>query len=147
MARNLPDTIKYQIRQRAQGLCEYCHALEEWQYVRFTIDHIQPRSQGGSDDLNNLALACFHCNRKKYDKTSAIDPKTGIESQLFNPRCHLWAEHFIWSSDQLQLLGLTSIGRATVVALECNRDRLVSIRAADIAINRHPPTNDPVQTR
>jgi HNH endonuclease len=147
MARNLPDTIKYQIRQRAQGLCEYCHALEEWQYVRFTIDHIQPRSQGGSDDLNNLALACFHCNRKKYDKTSEIDPETGIESQLFNPRRNLWAEHFIWSSDQLQLLGLTSIGRATVVALECNRDRLVSIRAADIAINRHPPTNDPVQTR
>jgi HNH endonuclease len=145
MAHNLPDIIKDQIRQRANGLCEYCHALEEWQYVRFTIDHIQPRSQGGSDDLNNLALACFHCNRKKYDKTSEIDPETGIESQLFNPRRNLWAEHFIWSSDQLQLLGLTSIGRATVVALECNRDRLVSIRAADIAINRHPPTNDPVQ--
>ena len=146
MARNLSEAIKDQIRQRANGLCEYCHAIEEWQYVRFTIDHIQPRSQGGSNDLNNLALACFHCNRKKYDKNSAIDPKTGIESQLFNPRYDRWDEHFIWSSDRLRLLGLNPIGRATVLALECNRDRLVSIRVADIAINRHPPANDPVQT-
>jgi hypothetical protein len=145
MARNLSEAIKDQIRQRANGLCEYCHAIEEWQYVRFTIDHIQPRSQGGSDDLKNLALACFHCNRKKYDKNSAIDPETGIESQLFNPRYDCWDEHFIWSSDRLRLLGLTPIGRATVLALECNRDRLVSIRVADIAINRHPPANDPVQ--
>jgi len=144
MARNLPEAIKDQIRQRANGLCEYCHAIEEWQYVRFTIDHILPRSQGGSDELKNLALACFHCNRQKYNKNSAIDPETGRESNLFSPRCDRWDEHFIWSSDRLQLLGLTPTGRATILALECNRDRLVSIRAADIVVNRHPPQNDPI---
>ncbi|GMU79788.1 MAG: hypothetical protein AMXMBFR46_25770 [Acidimicrobiia bacterium] len=27
-----------------------------------TIDHVVPRSQGGSHELGNLRLACWHCN-------------------------------------------------------------------------------------
>jgi len=146
MARNIPETLKAQIRQRANGLCEYCHAIEKWQFVQFTIDHIVPISQGGSNDLENLALACFHCNRKKYVKSSAIDPETGIETALFNPRRDRWQDHFVWSSDKLQILGITPTGRSTVNALECNRDRLISIRIADLAVNRHPPTDDPIQS-
>ncbi len=80
MARNISETLKSQVRQRANGLCEYCHAIEKWQFVQFTIDHVMPVSQGGSNNLQNLALACFHCNRKKYVKSSAIDPETGIVS-------------------------------------------------------------------
>ncbi|NJL91914.1 MAG: HNH endonuclease [Coleofasciculaceae cyanobacterium SM2_1_6] len=145
MVRNLSEIIKSQVRERANGLCEYCHAIEKWQFVQFTIDHILPISQGGTDELDNLALACFHCNRQKYTKTSAFDPETGIETALFNPRCDRWQDHFVWSNDKLQLVGISSIGRATVNALGCNRDRLISIRSADIAIDRHPPISDPVQ--
>ncbi|HLO84032.1 MAG TPA: HNH endonuclease [Nostocaceae cyanobacterium] len=36
--------------------------------------------------LDNLALACFHCNRQKSDKITAIDPESGLEFPLFNPR-------------------------------------------------------------
>lgn len=25
-----------------QELCEYCHALERWQHVQFTVDHVIP---------------------------------------------------------------------------------------------------------
>lgn len=28
-------------------------------------DHIIPRSEGGSDDLNNLVLSCFRCNQER----------------------------------------------------------------------------------
>lgn len=31
------------------------------------IDHIQPKSAGGSDDESNLALACSFCNLAKQD--------------------------------------------------------------------------------
>jgi 5-methylcytosine-specific restriction endonuclease McrA len=45
----IPEIIQAQIRQRANYLCEYCHASEQWQYVRFTVDHVIPLAQGGVD--------------------------------------------------------------------------------------------------
>lgn len=43
----LSERIQAEVRERAQGLCEYCHASEQWQYVQFTIDHVIPLSMGG----------------------------------------------------------------------------------------------------
>lgn len=36
-----------------------------------TVEHILPRSQGGSDEMENLAAACLHCNNKRG--TSGIE--------------------------------------------------------------------------
>ena len=143
--RKIPEDIQNQVRQRANYLCEYCHASEQWQYVTFTIDHVIPLTTSGVDTLDNLALACFHCNRKKSGKTTAIDPQSGTEVPLFNPRQYSWNEHFIWSVDGLLIIGLTPIGRATVTALALNRKRVINIRAADKAVGRHPPVGDPIQ--
>ncbi|MEB3336911.1 MAG: HNH endonuclease signature motif containing protein, partial [Leptolyngbyaceae bacterium] len=135
---------QHQVRQRASELCEYCHASEKWQYVLFTVDHLIPLSQNGQNTLENLALACFHCNRRKSAKTTAVEPDSGLEVPLFNPRKSLWGEHFIWSVDGLLMLGLTLTGKATIAALNLNRDRIVNLRAADKAIGRHPPVGDPI---
>ncbi|HEY9600982.1 MAG TPA: HNH endonuclease [Allocoleopsis sp.] len=143
--RKIPEDIQNQVRQRANYLCEYCHASEQWQYLAFTIDHVIPLTIGGADTLDNLALACFHCNRKKSGKTTAIDPQSNTEVPLFSPRQHSWSEHFIWSADGLSIIGLTSIGRATVTALALNRERVINIRAADKTVGRHPPAGDPIQ--
>ena len=143
--RKNPEDIQKQVRQRANYLCEYCHASEKWQYVAFTIDHVIPLTTSGADTLNNLALACFHCNRKKSGKTTTIDPQSSTEVPLFNPRQHSWSEHFIWSADELFIIGLTPMGRATVTALALNRERVINIRAADQAVGRHPPVGDPIQ--
>ncbi|MEG4573330.1 HNH endonuclease signature motif containing protein [Microcoleus sp. N3A4] len=64
----IPENIQNQVRQRANCLCEYCHASAQWQYVEFTIEHIISLTKNGTNDIDNLALACFHCNRKKSDK-------------------------------------------------------------------------------
>ena len=82
----IPEVVQNQVRQRASYLCEYCHASEQWQYVCFTVDHIIPLALGGFDNLENLALAFFHCNRRKSAKTTAIDPESGLEVALLNPR-------------------------------------------------------------
>lgn len=144
--KKISDLVKHQVHRRADGLCEYCHASEKWQYVRFTIDHVIPISLGGSDDLENLALACFHCNRRKWNYTQAIDPESRQKVELFNPRLALWSEHFIWSGDRLSIIGLTPTGAATIVALDLNRERIILIRSADVEIGRHPPDIDPVQS-
>jgi hypothetical protein len=143
----IPETIQAQVRQRAKYLCEFCHADEMWQYVRFNVDHVMPLSLGGDDSLANLTLACFHCNRRKTNRLTAIDPESATEVAIFNPRQDKWREHFIWSVDGLLIVGVTAIGRATVVALVLNRERVRPIRAADREIGRHPPFDDPIQTR
>lgn len=130
------------MRERAGGLCEYCHASERWQYVEFTIDHVIPMAAGGTSDLSNLALVCFACNRRKSDRSIAMDPETASSHRLFNPRSDHWNEHFAWAANGLALVGASSVGRATVEALELNRDRLKQIRAADLAVGRHPPPGD-----
>ncbi len=41
--------------------CAYCGATK----VPLNIDHIRPRSRGGSDRVSNLTLACIPCNQAK----------------------------------------------------------------------------------
>lgn len=142
----ISDALQAQVRQCANYLCEYCHASEQWQYVSFTVDHVVPVSLGGINNLDNLALACFHCNRRKTNRLTAIDPQSGEETSLFNPRQNRWDEHFIWSRDGRLIIGLTRTGRATATALAFNRDRVIAIRVADLEVGRHPPANDPIQT-
>ena len=143
--RKIPVELHKQVRRRAHSLCQYCQTSEQWQYVGFTVDHIIPVARGGTDTPNNLALACFHCNRRKGQSITGLDTESGEEVPLFHPRKHVWSEHFIWSADRLYIIGLTPIGRATVEALELNRERAIRIRAADVAVERHPPIDDPVQ--
>jgi hypothetical protein len=140
----LPAELREQVRKRAEYLCEYCHTSERWQYVRFTLDHVVPLGEGGKDTLENLALACFHCNRRKSNKQTAT-LQSGLAVPLFNPRTQLWSEHFCWSTDGLLVLPQTPVGRATVALLELNRERILKIRRADVEVGRHPPVTDPVQ--
>ena len=55
------------IGERARYRCEYC-GLDILgsadNYKMWENDHIVPRSQGGTDDLDNLALSCLICNQK-----------------------------------------------------------------------------------
>ena len=134
------------MRQRAEHLCEYCHTSEDWQYVRFTIDHFIPVSDGGTNAPDNLALACFHCNRRKADKREAFDHVTKQTIALFHPRRTYWCEHFMWSADKLHIIALTATGQATIELLQLNRERNLHIRQADVSVNRHPPADDPVES-
>jgi 5-methylcytosine-specific restriction endonuclease McrA len=62
------------VRQRAQFRCEYCHYPELLSSAPLSIDHIQPQSLDGSDDFNNLALACRRCNERRYNVAAGLHP-------------------------------------------------------------------------
>ena len=91
--------------------CEYYHYPEFLSSALLSIDHIQPRSLSGSDDLSNFALACRRCNERRYNFTSGIDPETKAEVALFSPRVQQWSDHFIRSVDALQIINKTTAGR------------------------------------
>ena len=130
------------MRERAGLRCEYCHALETWQYVEFTVEHLVPLVAGGGGTPENLALACFACNRRKWDRCHGTDPETKLTARLYDPRKDVWNDHFTWSSTGVEIIGVTDIGRATVAALEMNRERALRIREADVLLGRHPPETD-----
>ncbi len=137
-------SLRQIVRERAASLCEYCHASEKWQVVEFSVGHIDPE---GSNDLENLALACCHCNRYKSNKTTVISISIGREIPLFDPRTMNWADHFIWSEDHLSILPMSEIGQSTIEILRFNRPRIISIRYDDVLIDRHPPKGDPIRKR
>jgi 5-methylcytosine-specific restriction endonuclease McrA len=45
--------------------CTYCSS--SLKYNEATIDHITPKSKGGSNAMENLCIACQPCNSKKAD--------------------------------------------------------------------------------
>lgn len=53
------------IFERDGGACVYCGATGDG----LELDHVLPRSRGGSDLPDNLALACQTCNRSKGART------------------------------------------------------------------------------
>lgn len=136
------------VRSRASFLCEYCHSAEESSSTLFTIDHILPRSMGGGDEVENLALACHRCNNNRYNFITGTDPETEQEVALFNPRQQQWFDHFIWSADGLEIIGITPTGRGTCDRLDLNDQyhnerAIIKARRLWVRAGWHPPSSDP----
>lgn len=55
----------------------FIHHKHNWECVncgcgiihKLTVDHIKPKSKGGTNDVNNLQTLCFKCNQEKADLT------------------------------------------------------------------------------
>lgn len=142
--------LRKQVRKRADYLCEYCHSSEEASTSQFTLDHLQPVSLGGSDELMNLALACHRCNTRRYNFVTGVDPETDSIVSLFNPRIYLWNEHFVWSCDCLKIVATSAIGRATCKRLDMNDEEhdegaIVKARRLWLKGGWHPPSADPIE--
>jgi hypothetical protein len=133
-------SLRNAVRDRAHNHCEYCVCPADYSPDSFTIDHTQPRQSGGPNTFDNLAWACQGCNGSKYTRTTFIDPETQQETPLFNPRQQAWSDHFQWSPDRTQMLGLTACGRATIVALKLNRPNVMNLRRLLANAQLHPPT-------
>jgi hypothetical protein len=127
------------VRTRALGHCEYRQTSERVTGLRCQVDHIIPVSQGGATAEENLCLACSACNGHKQARSAGVDPQTGETVALYNPRQHMWRQHFAWSDDGAEIIGLTSTGRATVVALEMNDPLMVTARSLWVGVGVHPP--------
>ncbi|MBT9166735.1 MAG: hypothetical protein DDT19_00059 [Syntrophomonadaceae bacterium] len=55
--------LRFEVFKRDGFQCAYCGKCPP--EIMLEIDHVEPKSQGGTDDINNLITACFDCNRGK----------------------------------------------------------------------------------
>ncbi|MCW5850461.1 MAG: HNH endonuclease [Anaerolineae bacterium] len=129
------------VAKRARDCCEYCRSQERYSPDTFSIEHIIPRQLGGPNTLENLALACQGCNSYKAAKITGYDPMTNKQAPIFHPRLQRWQDHFMWDEDFTQVIGVTSIGRATVRELHLNRPGLVNLRRVLVKLGEHPPVD------
>jgi len=79
--------VREYLLEKWNRACAYCGARN----VPLEIEHIQPRSRGGSDRVSNLTLACDRCNKRKGNKSIeeflAHDPKrlAQVKAQAKSP--------------------------------------------------------------
>jgi len=133
----IPAELRRQVTERAGGRCEYCGLAQEGQEATFHVDHVIPVSEHGSTELVNLALACVSCSLRKGARRSSLDPHTGRDVQLFHPRTDRWGDPFAWKG--VKIIGKTDVGRATVSALQLNRELILAIREEETVAGRFPP--------
>ena len=76
--------------EREQGCCIYCsiHASK----AKMEIDHVVPKSKGGTDSLNNLVLSCNACNQAKGNQDVQTYLK-GKPSVLKRVKAHLGQDY------------------------------------------------------
>ena len=131
--------VRRRVLQRAGGCCEYCFCQRRFSPAPFSIEHVVPRSKGGSSEAANLALSCQGCNNYKFTHITAIDPVSMDEVPLFNPRTDIWSDHFSWAENFSELVGLSARGRGTISLLRLNRPQVVALRRILVAAQLHPP--------
>lgn len=60
--RDVGNGQRFRVLERDGFKCTYCGSDQ-----RLEVDHIVPRSRGGSNDDSNLTTACWRCNSGKSD--------------------------------------------------------------------------------
>jgi 5-methylcytosine-specific restriction endonuclease McrA len=121
-------SVRSAVRDRAAHRCEYCDLPQRLvPLAPFHVEHVIPRQHGGTDDPENLALACYHCNLHKGPNLTGIDSETNEITPLFHPRRDEWNDHF--SFQGTLLVGLTPVGRVTVLVLAMNSPGRLELRA------------------
>ena len=136
MSRYIPDTLKNLVVTRAEYLCEYCLMHEDDAFLAYEIEHIISLKHGDLSDADNLAYACFFCNRHKGSDIASIAISTGKLLRFFNPRTDRWADHFQLSG--ALITPLTDTGEATVRIFGFNNDERILERETLITIGRYP---------
>jgi len=78
------QSLRFQVFKRDNFRCQYCG--KESGEVILEVDHVTPKSRGGSDNIGNLITACRECNRGKSN-VEIIPSNTDIYAIEFRKLC------------------------------------------------------------
>jgi len=136
MTTYVPAALRRLVINRANNRCEYCLFPQAASLFALEIEHIIAEKHRGETTLENLALACPHCNRLKGSDLGSIDPDTNQLTPLFHPRHQQWTEHFRLSG--VEIIPLSPEGRVTVFLLQFNHPERLEERLILMANGQYP---------
>jgi len=73
--------VREYLLEKWRRKCAYCHATDR----PLEIEHITPKSRGGSNRVSNLTVACHKCNQRKGSQTAAEFGHPNIQQQAKQP--------------------------------------------------------------
>jgi len=114
--------LRTHIRELFDFRCGYCGVSETDAGSQLTLDHFQPRSRGGGDELDNLVYCCHACNENKSDywRPDAME-------RILHPRRDNLNDHFQEQADGT-LRALSDTGAFHIQRLRLNRTELIAHR-------------------
>ena len=72
--------VREYLLEKFNRTCAYCNKTD----VPMEVEHINPRSRGGSNRISNLTLSCRPCNEKKGNQTASEFGHPEVEAQAKN---------------------------------------------------------------
>lgn len=138
---DLPPKIskgrRFGILTRDGFQCLYCGRTAAHDRVRLHVDHVIPKSKGGSDADENLVTACKDCNLGKHNKHSGDPRRKRLHPKP--PTDRLW---IIRRLCEIQTKSLRRIDRlasleASLTAQWEARDELYELALAEVASGHH----------
>lgn len=136
MSREVGESLRRLVAERAWHVCEYCLVHEDDLFHGCEVDHVLSLKHGGQTAAENLAYACFHCNRHKGTDLGSVSTRTGGLIRFFNPRSDAWRQHFQWDEGAIE--PLTDIGEVTARLLDFNHPERVAFRRLLGETGRYP---------
>jgi 5-methylcytosine-specific restriction endonuclease McrA len=85
---------RYNIFARDKSTCQYCG--HRFSRSELNLDHVVPRSQGGTSTWENVVCSCHECNRKKGGRT----PAEARMKLIAHPHKPAWTPPFNLSMQQ-----------------------------------------------
>jgi hypothetical protein len=117
--------VRAEIRKLYHASCGYCDVSEFEVGCTLEVDHFQPLSHGGTDDIANLVYACTACNRFKGDYWPTDDQSPDLH--LLHPGKDDTSIHLVETASG-RVNGLTKRGWFHIQWLRLNRPQLVALR-------------------
>ena len=135
MSSYISEHLRHVVAIRANHLCEYCLIHGDDTFFGCEVDHIISQKHGGLTESDNLAYACFFCNRRKGSDIGSIS-NNGAFVRFFNPRQDRWRDHF--RVERLFIRPISEIGEVTARILDLNANDRILERRILAAAGRFP---------
>jgi hypothetical protein len=133
MSNYISEKTRKEVAQRANHKCEYCKVHTDDMFLSFELDHIHPSKHGGTNEIENLAFACPHCNQHKRSDFATMIGSEVV--RLFNPRIDTWAEHFKVEEGEIE--PKSKVGEASIKIFRFNEPDRVILRQLLTRVGRY----------